>query len=393
MWSFRTDVRKLTDTCSQAGVGTNPPVSEWIMAEFVDWSRAQPEEAIARAATVLRAGGRVAFPTDTCYEIGALGLDEQAVSKLPVDGSMPLTLAVTSADQMLDWAPSAGLTAVRLGRRCWPGPVTLIAPGERNNRLPAGTLNRLGDALAFRIPAHLAVLEVAQKLEGPLLLAGTSVTDVIDGASPFGEAADLVFVDGPTHFRGPPTVVRVEGARWQLVSRGPVTKEDIEDLLRVHILFVCTGNTCRSPLAEALCTKLLAERLGCSAHDISGRGYVVGSAGLSAYSGGGAAEDAAMVATEFGADLSGHRSRYLTEDMLARADFVFGMTRSHVLSLARANIPGMPPPRLLSGDGQDIPDPIGSDLETYRQCAQTIWKSLQELAPQFENVAVAAQFE
>ncbi len=361
------------------------------MAEFVDWSRAQPDEVIARAVAVLRAGGRVAFPTDTCYEIGALALDEQAVGTLPANDCSPLTMALSSADEMLEWAPDAGATAVRLGRRCWPGPVTLIADGERSKRLPAGTLDRLGDALAFRIPAHLSVLEVAQKLDGPLLFAGTSITEVAGPTekNPFGDVADLILMDGPTHFRVPPTVVRIEGAFWQMVSPGPVSEGDIEDLLRVHILFVCTGNTCRSPLAEALCGKLLAERFGCSVRDIRARGYVVGSAGLSAYSGGGAADDAAVVAAEFGADLSAHRSRYLTEDMLARADFVFGMTRSHVLTLARANIPGMPQPRLLSSDGEDIPDPIGSDLETYRQCAQTIWKSLQELAPQFENVAIA----
>lgn len=358
------------------------------MAEIVDWSHAQPGEVIDRAVAVLRSGGRVAFPTDTYYEIGASALDENAVHGLPMGGPVPLTLALTGAEEILDWVPDVGPVGVRFARRCWPGPVTLVSAATAGRgsagSLPAGTQERLGGLLAFRSPAHMVVLEVARKLGGPLMLASTTVSSPESGEGEIGAALDLVIHDGPTYFRKPPTVVRIDGAQWHVVVEGPVSERALQSLLPVHILFVCTGNTCRSPLAQALCGKLLAERLGCSVEALPERGFVVESAGLAACAGGEAAPDALTVAGEYRADLSGHCSRFLTEDMLARADFLFAMTRGHLLTLASADIPGMPQPRLLSSRGEDIPDPIGCDLETYRQCAGAIWESLQELLPQFQ---------
>ena len=93
------------------------------------------------------------------------------------------------------------------------------------------------------------------------------------------------------------------------------------------VVFVCTGNTCRSPLAEALCKARLAERLGCTAADLPGRGFHVYSAGLAAMTGGPAAEEAVDVARAYGADLTTHASRPLTADLAAQADYLVAMTR------------------------------------------------------------------
>ena len=84
------------------------------------------------------------------------------------------------------------------------------------------------------------------------------------------------------------------------------------------ILFVCTGNTCRSPLAEALFKKQLADRLGCGVGDLAGKGFFVHSAGLAAMMGGPAAAEAVAVAASYGADLSHHASRPLSEELAAQ---------------------------------------------------------------------------
>src|SRR5262245_50634417 len=109
-----------------------------------------------------------------------------------------------------------------------------------------------------------------------------------------------------------------------------------------RIVFVCTGNTCRSPLAQALCVKLLAERLGCSAADLPARGYVVESGGLATWPGLPASPEAVDVGRALGVDLSAHESRPLTAAVLIQASCLVAMTQSHVETLKSYEIPGAP---------------------------------------------------
>jgi protein-tyrosine phosphatase len=163
-----------------------------------------------------------------------------------------------------------------------------------------------------------------------------------------------------------------------------VPAEQIHQQMACWIVFVCTGNTCRSPLAEALCKKLLADRLGCAVEELPARGYHVVSAGVSALGGGPAAAEAEQVARGFGADLSAHRSQPLTMELAARADYLLGMTRSHVRALMDYFGHLGVVPRLLDPVG-DIADPIGSDQQVYDECGQQIWRQLEtfvtEIAP------------
>jgi protein-tyrosine-phosphatase len=145
------------------------------------------------------------------------------------------------------------------------------------------------------------------------------------------------------------------------------------------VLFVCTGNTCRSPLAEALCKRMLADRLGCDPVELEARGFVIRSAGVAALPGDPASPAAVEAAREFGADLSGHTSRPVNPELLAAANQVVAMTRSHAAALAM-RFPGVGPvPDLLCGPDDDLGDPIGGDLELYRACARTIRDHLQRL--------------
>lgn len=135
----------------------------------------------------------------------------------------------------------------------------------------------------------------------------------------------------------------------------------------MRILVVCSGNTCRSPLAAAM----LAARL---ANDVELQGSEVNSAGTSAWDGSPAAEGSYLVALERGLDLSHHRARILTADQVQRADLILTMTTAHSSRVAdlggASKVATMLEYAEDEQDGAEIPDPFGGDVADYRRTAE-----------------------
>lgn len=128
----------------------------------------------------------------------------------------------------------------------------------------------------------------------------------------------------------------------------------------MHLLFVCTGNTCRSPLAEGIARRMVAER-GLS--DLT-----IGSAGTSAWPDAPASDGALLVSLEHGIDLGEHRARQLAPDLVASADLILTMGPHH---LERAEALGGEGRAFMltafsSGMTRPVSDPFGGDLEVYR---------------------------
>ncbi len=147
--------------------------------------------------------------------------------------------------------------------------------------------------------------------------------------------------------------------------------------MKKHVLFLCTGNLCRSPLAEGILKHKLAERKIDS--------VTVSSAGTFALNGRPAAELAERVAAERGVDISGHRVSHVTREMLERADLVIGMETDH---LAEADVilkdtegkyrllSDFGPPHLR---GRDIADPYGAPIDYFVAAFDSIEECVEGL--------------
>ena len=346
-------------------------------------------EAVRRAAEALNGGGLVALPTEVGYAVAASAVHPGAVAALrgisQVRADSP-ALAVADPAEVRDWVPGVSALGERLARRCWPGPVTLafregIGEGLAG-RLPPEVLEaaRPGGTLGFWLPAHEATLAVIRRVRFPLLLAEIAPAEGAETVSLADELRErLAFAidEGPLAAPGPTTRVRVEGNAWSVERPGVVAAEDVHRAAACVVVFVCTGNTCRSPMAEAVCKKMLADRLGCPVEELPARGFWVLSAGVSAMRGDFAAPEAVATAQELGGDLSQHRSRAVSADLLELADYVVAMTGGHLRAL-HDRFPGLVRgARLLCGEEGDLADPIGGGPEVYRACAGTIVRHLE----------------
>lgn len=143
------------------------------------------------------------------------------------------------------------------------------------------------------------------------------------------------------------------------------------------ILFVCTGNICRSPMAEAL----MVERL----RQGGGQFFSVSSVGIFANPGNFPDTLAVAAAREAGVDISGHRARVVTDENLSWADLVLVMESAHGKVISRMFPHHSGKVGLLGdysqsrGGAREIPDPYGSSIEIYRSCFEDIGGAIQGL--------------
>lgn len=340
------------------------------------------------AVQALAEGKVVAFPTETVYVLAAGGLNERAVAEVRklsgYAGDMPLTIAVKSADEAIDYVPNLGPLGRRLARRCWPGPVTLVV----DDRHPDGLLRQLspaaqasvapGDVIGLRVPAHDLVQDVLRMSAGPVVIAGAqgastpySVTaqQVVER---YDDAVQLVLDDGRSRFGQPSSAVRVRNRHFEIVRPGVVSPQTLQRLAGTMILFVCTGNTCRSPMAEAMFRQRLAARFGVPIEKLEERGYIVMSAGIAAMMGSRASHEAIEVMSEKQLDLRRHESQPLTDSLVRSADLILAMTRSHRHAILAEWPEAASRVKLLCRGGGDVADPIGGPPEAYRRCAEQI---------------------
>ncbi len=341
---------------------------------------------IDEAASSLDRGNLLVLPTETVYGIaGRLDLPDVRRKLAEVRGGAddkPLTIHLATPDDARQFLGDTGELAQRMMRKLWPGPVALVFAVDSERRTEvAGRLSMKeselydGESILLRCPSHPVVHDILSAVGGPVAITQAAVQMQSGSPKPgelateLGQSVERVIDAGPTPFSKPSTIVRVERNSYQILREGVYDQRIIERLLQTTILFVCSGNTCRSPMAAALTRQWLATKLGVSPGGLEAKGYSVISAGVMASGGSPATAQAALAVADLGADLSRHRSQMLTVELIHQADLILAMGSGHARAI-RSLVPSASDRiKLLAGD-EEIDDPIGGDGELYRSLAR-----------------------
>lgn len=365
----------------------------------VDVAKAEDlRDVVHRAVQALVEGKLIGLPTETVYGLAASACCPEAVERLAAAKGRapeaPFALAIKGHEEAEDFAPDLSPLAKRLARRCWPGPVTLVIEADQQSGLlgqlpetarkyicPTGTVG-------LRTPANRVVQDVLRMLAGPIALTSanlsgqpdaTRASEVVDAV---GDKVAMVLDDGPAHYGQASSVVKVSGNELVVLREGVVGEATLKRLSRYSVILVCTGNTCRSPMAEGLMRRAIAKRVGCEPEQLEEQGVVVASAGLAAATGSPASRESVVLMEEQGIDIKSHAAQQLSDQLVRHADLLVTLTQGHRQAIVDHWPEAAGRTKLLLGDGRDVADPIGGPLEVYRNCAEQIEAGVQQHAEQ-----------
>ena len=330
------------------------------------------EALLAQALEILDLGGLVCLPTETVYGIGGRSDRPEVETQLRAwkgeRGDKPFSLHCADQDQVFALGKRSP-AAQRLADAFWPGPLTLVLPKIEGP-----------GSLAFRVVDQDFTRELLRRCEVPLLLSSANrsseepPTDPQAALAAVGDVAELIVDAGPCPLARSSSVVRIDKTgSLEILREGALESQRILARAATLVLFLCSGNTCRSPMAEGLARAHYAQILGVEVDQLLDRGLLVASAGCSTMHGMPASPHAIEAMNELGIDISDHLSRPVEPALLARASRIYCMGRSH-LALVHAIVDQNPhpgeldalPPALLD-PGAEIPDPFGGSLTIYRE--------------------------
>ena len=249
-----------------------------------------PDKAsIKEAAKVLKKGGLVAFPTETVYGVGANFLDKKAIDKLykikKRPKNKPFTIHISKFEDLKDLKIKLSKAAERIIYKFWPGPLTIVA------------FNNKKEKIGIRMPKNKIALHLIDECCVPIVAPSANLSgkkppiSAKEVLSVMKNTLDVILDGGFTEIGIESTVLDVTTQPFTILREGAILEKDL--LSEINVLFVCTGNSCRSVMAKGMLEKFLKEA-GLS------KKIQVDSAGTSTYRGVSAASNTITVMKEEG---------------------------------------------------------------------------------------------
>ena len=340
---------------------------------------AVPEpEKIAEAARIIRHGGLVIFPTETVYGIAADANNTKAMERLRQvkhrTDNKQFSILVAHRGIVENYANYTSPNLYKLRDKYWPGPLTVILPAKQE-----------GHTIGIRMPDHTIALRLVE--ESGCTIAAPSAnlegkkapTNLTEALQDLDGQVDLAIDGGLVEFGISSTIVDFTKPHPTVTREGVISQCDVDRTVNKKVvLFVCTGNSCRSVMAEYLLKSKLIGR-----EDVE-----VISAGTSVFFKTAASQETLSVLRERGINAAIHISRPLGRTMLRKADLIIAMTRAHRMQILD-HVPYVEKRVYLlkefcrqpsGGDSEvDVPDPIGQSHMAYQDCLSMINEAVEKI--------------
>src|SRR5262249_3065208 len=242
------------------------------MPTVLDWNpTVDPSELVRHLRDTLASGAAVVLPGDAGYValVNPIGPNAAAqLGTLAGIAAVPPAVLAFGADDPARFGLDAPLAARRLMFRGWPAPLTVALPATPTALPPDWPADIRDRALAdgrlrFRCPEHPVFDSVFPALDAPVLVADTFLPTAEAVLDRLDESAGLAVSVGERATEPRPTLVSTDANGYTIAEPGAMPEDEIQKLTARIILFVCTGNTCRSPPARGPAKKRLADRVEC----------------------------------------------------------------------------------------------------------------------------------